>query len=154
MKDEFLIVRHRRQLWRLALVISACVVMTTIARTQSTTTSVWDGTYTEAQAAEGEATYFSSCAECHGEDLAGREQAPALAGTPFMEKWNRATLRQLYEIIEQMPPDEPKSLQPKQYVDVLAYLLSANAFPAGSAALKSDRVALAQIQITNARPQK
>src|SRR3954452_21117028 len=67
------------------------------ARGQSATsqsaTSVWDGVYTEAQAKKGEDVYFAHCVTCRGEDFAGREQAPALAGLGFMEKWNRATVR-------------------------------------------------------------
>jgi mono/diheme cytochrome c family protein len=116
--------------------------------------SVWDGTYTEAQARAGEAIYSSICAECHGEDLAGREQSPALAGLGFVDNWNRATLRQLYDMVQDMPPDEPMTLEPKQYIDVLAYLLSANGFPAGAAALTNDRAALARIRIVNGGPQQ
>ena len=55
--------------------------------------------------------YFTHCVTCHGDDFAGREQAPALAGLGFMEKWNRATVRKLFEKVEQMPPTQPKSLR-------------------------------------------
>ncbi|HUR47916.1 MAG TPA: cytochrome c [Acidimicrobiales bacterium] len=121
---------------------------------QSATTSVWDGVYTEAQAKNGEAVYFSQCVTCHGEDFAGREQAPALAGLGFMEKWNRATVRKLFEKVEQMPPTQPKSLAAQDYVDAVAYLLSVNELPAGPAALPNDRAALGRIEIKNVRPQK
>jgi len=117
-------------------------------------TSVWDGVYTEAQAKKGEAVYFAQCANCHGEDFAGREQAPALAGLGFMEKWNRATVRTLFEKVEQMPPTQPKALPTQDYVDVTAYMLSVNELPAGQAALPNDRAALARIEIKNVRPQK
>ena len=117
-------------------------------------TSVWDGVYTEAQAKKGEAVYFARCVDCHGQDFAGREQAPALAGLGFMEKWNRATVRKLFEVVEQMPPGQPKSLAAQDYVDVLAYMLSVNGLPAGPAALPNDRAALARIEIKNVRPQK
>ena len=117
-------------------------------------TSVWDGVYTEAQAKKGEAVYFARCVDCHGPDFAGREQAPALAGLGFMEKWNRATVRKLFEKVEQMPPAQPKTLAAEDYVDVLAYMLSVNGLPAGPAALPNDRAALARIEIKNVRPQK
>ena len=117
-------------------------------------TSVWDGVYTEAQAQKGEAVYFAHCVTCHGEDFAGREQAPALAGLAFMEKWNRATVRKLLEKVEQMPPTQPKSLPAQDYVDAVAYLLSVNELPAGPSALPNDRAALGRIEIKNVKPQK
>ena len=117
-------------------------------------TSVWDGVYTEAQAKKGEAVYFAHCVDCHGPDFAGREQAPALAGLGFMEKWNRATVRKLFERVEQMPPDEPKVLATQDYVDVLAYMLGVNGLPAGPTALPNDRAALGRIEIKNVRLQK
>jgi len=113
---------------------------------------VWDGVYTNVQAVAGESGYKSYCLECHGEDLAGREQAPALAGAPFLEKWNKATLQRLMDTIQAMPPDNPRSLTVKQYTEVMAYILSANEFPAGKSALAEDRAALARIQILGTRP--
>lgn len=118
------------------------------------TVSVWDGVYTEAQAKKGEAVYTASCMDCHGDDFAGREQAPALAGLGFLDKWKRTTVRRLLDTVEQMPPDEPKSLTSQQYVDVLAYILSVNGFPSGKTALPVDRAALAQLELTNVRPEK
>jgi mono/diheme cytochrome c family protein len=112
-------------------------------------TSVWDGVYTEAQAKKGETVYFTTCAVCHGDDFAGREQAPALAGLGFMEKWNHATVRKLFEKVEQMPPTQPKSLPAQDYVDAVAYLLSVNELPAGPSALPTDRAALGRIEIKN-----
>ena len=113
--------------------------------------SVWDGVYTEAQATKGEAVYFAHCVDCHGPDFAGREQAPALAGLGLMEKWNRATVRKLFERVEQMPPAQPKSLATQDYVDVVGYMLSVNELPAGPAALPNDRAALGRIEIKNVR---
>jgi mono/diheme cytochrome c family protein len=116
--------------------------------------SVWDGVYTAAQAKEGQAVFRTVCAECHGADLAGIEQAPPLAGSAFVETWKGATLRKLYDTVEQMPPESPKSLTAKQYVDVVAYVLSVNEFPAGETALVGDRRALGDVAITGARPEK
>jgi mono/diheme cytochrome c family protein len=132
-----------------------CLATVVVARAQTPTArSVWDGVYTQAQAADGEAVFLSTCAECHGEDLAGREQAPALAGVAFLTKWNHATLKRLYDTMEDMPPDAPKSLDAADYVKVLAYLLRANEFPAGEKILPVDRGALAAIEISSTRPAK
>lgn len=114
--------------------------------------SVWSGVYSESQATAGETLYGEHCLKCHGDDLAGVEQAPALAGTTFGQRWHGATLKKLFERIEVMPPKEPKSLTEKQYADILAFLLSANEFPAGPDPLVFDRSALADITITSVRP--
>jgi mono/diheme cytochrome c family protein len=125
-----------------------------VARGQSDEATTWDGVYTEAQAKKGEAVYTAHCADCHGPDFGGREQAPALAGPAFLEKWNKTPLRKLFDTLEQMPPDEPKVLPTQQYVDVLTYLLSANGFPAGKNVLPVDRSALGRIEIKNVQPTK
>ena len=116
--------------------------------------TVWDGVYTEEQSTAGEAIFTKTCAECHGDDLAGREQAPALAGEAFTDKWKGATLKRLLDTVQQMPPDAPESLSVKQYVQAVAYLLHANEFPSGQTALPEDRGALTDIQIAKTRPQK
>ena len=145
--------RLPRRLFGMIVATALCAAGVSAVRGQSSL-STWDGVYTEAQAQQGESVYFSQCADCHGPDFAGREQAPALAGLGFLEKWNRATVRKLFETVEQMPPDQPKTLSPQQYVDALAFILSVNGFPAGPAALAADRPALARIEIRNVRPQK
>jgi len=114
--------------------------------------SIWSGVYTESQATAGETLYVQHCVSCHGEDLAGVEQSPALAGGVFEQRWQGSPLKKLFERIELMPPKEPKSLTVKQYADLLAFLLSANKFPAGATALAPDRSALGEITITSVRP--
>jgi mono/diheme cytochrome c family protein len=117
------------------------------------TTSVWSGVYTSEQAARGGDLYRGKCAECHGDDLEGRESAPALAGGSFGQRWDGATLKKLFERMEEMPPDDPKArLASKEYADVLAFLLSANKFPAGTNALVADKDVLATIKYTSQRP--
>ncbi len=57
--------------------------------------SVWDGVYTDAQAARGERTYGRSCEQCHGPDLAGDPvmEIPALSLDSFMTAWSGKTSR-------------------------------------------------------------
>ena len=128
------------------------VVLFASAAVQSTK-SVWTGVYTPEQAARGGELYHGMCADCHGDDLEGRERAPALAGGAFGQRWDGATLKKLFDRMEDMPPDDPKArLQPKQSVDVLAFLLNANNIPAGTATLVADKDALAAIRYTSQRP--
>jgi len=117
------------------------------------TKSVWTGVYTTQQASSGEEVYFAACARCHGDDLGGLERAPALAGGTFGQRWDGATLRKLFERLEQMPPDDPSArLTPQKNADVLAFLLSANDLPAGTARLEPDKDVLATIIYTSQRP--
>src|SRR6476660_4300042 len=72
-----------------------------------TTTSVWTRVYTTAQATHGTDLYNRVCSECHGDDLEGREKAPALAGGSFAQRWDGAALKKLFERMQEMPPDNP-----------------------------------------------
>jgi quinoprotein glucose dehydrogenase len=105
--------------------------------------SVWNGLYSSSQAVAGETLYTEHCAKCHATDLAGIERAPALAGITFDQRWRGATLDKLFERIEAMPPDKPKSLSPTQYLGLLAFVLRANGVSPGSSPLTPDRVGLA-----------
>ena len=116
-------------------------------------TSVWTGVYSASQARIGEELYMSQCADCHGPDLEGRERAPALAGGAFAQRWDGATLSKLFELMEEMPPDDPGArLKPGQYADIVAFLLSANNIPAGTRPLAVDKAVLAGITYTSQRP--
>jgi mono/diheme cytochrome c family protein len=131
----------RRSLWLAGMTLLA--VGGALAQDKK---SVWAGVYDTKQAARGAEFYTRTCAACHGQDLEGIEQAPPLAGGTFAQRWDGSTLRKLIERIEEMPPDDfNKRLSDAQNVDVLAFLLSANKIPAGTAALVADRNGLAQI---------
>ena len=130
----------------LALVIST-------AFSAQTTKSVWTGVYTTEQATSGAETYTAVCAECHGDDLEGRERAPALAGGVFAQRWDGASLKKLFERMEEMPPDDPAArLAPRAYSEILAFLLSANKIPAGTSPLAADKAVLAEITYTSQKP--
>ena len=91
---------------RLGIAFAITAATFGVAFAQSTK-SVWTGVYTSAQATTGADLYEGKCAECHGDDLEGRERAPALAGGTFAQRWDRATLKTLFERVEAMPPDRP-----------------------------------------------
>jgi len=96
--------------------------------TQSGST-VLDGVFSETQAKRGEAAYATRCAECHeGADVDG----PALEGTPFIDRWREDSLTSLFTFLKSsMPADKPGDLTDESYVDVIAYLLRMNTYPAG-----------------------
>src|SRR5580765_8081469 len=91
--------------------------------------TVLSGVYTAAQAARGETAFGSNCAKCHeGADVDG----PPLNGDPFIDRWREDSLDALFDFMKtQMPRDDPGKLAAGAYVDILAYLLSRNRFPAG-----------------------
>jgi S-disulfanyl-L-cysteine oxidoreductase SoxD len=115
--------------------------------------SVWDGVFTEKQAKRGQSLYSQNCESCHGDALTGGEIAPPLAGGDFLANWNGLTVGDLYERIRRsMPQDEPGRLSRQQDVDVLAYILSFNKFPAGETELPHDTQLLKQIRFEAAKP--
>jgi mono/diheme cytochrome c family protein len=88
------------------------------------------------------------CTTCHGNDLAGTDLAPALAGDDFRGVWSGRTAGELYEKIHTtMPADRAGILTPPQSADLVAYVFKLNDFPAGSAELASEMPTLGQIRI-------
>jgi mono/diheme cytochrome c family protein len=96
--------------------------------------TIWDGVYATEQATSGEAVYKQYCANCHGTALSGgaSQGAPPMRGDKFMENWREDNLESFYTKIKTtMPRRDPKSLSEKETIDIVAYVLQANEFPAG-----------------------
>lgn len=88
--------------------------------------------YTAAQADAGRAVYLSHCASCHLPDLAGRNEAGALAGSNFTRAWGSRTTNDLLTFIRTtMPPGNRGNLGDESYVNLVAFILAANGAPAG-----------------------
>lgn len=134
----------------IAVAGAGLVAVTLSAAQDGAGRSVRDGVYTEAQAMRGERDYGRSCERCHGVDLSGDPltEIPALQGAPFVEQWQGKTLKDLFDLLKRsMPADEPDSLTTRAYVDIAAYLLSANHFPSESQELSREPGDLQQIRI-------
>jgi mono/diheme cytochrome c family protein len=102
-----------------------------------------DGAYTAAQATRGQKIYADSCTGCHGDDLSGGGQAPALAGKDFNADWNDLAMSDLFDRTNgTMPADKPGTLTPAQTADVIAFLLQKGNFPPGQTELPADSAAL------------
>ena len=82
--------------------------------------------YSAAQAAAGQTVYQASCASCHLPDLAGRNEAPQLAGNNFLNTWRSRSTRDLFEFIQATMPPTGASLSEDQYLAVTAFILQAN----------------------------
>ena len=114
--------------------------------------SVWDGVYTADQTRRGETAYLQACAGCHGTALEGGDMTPPLVGGAFTSNWNDLTVGDLFERIRTtMPLDSPGRLSRQQNADVIAFVLKANGWPAGTAELAADATVLKQIRIQATR---
>ena len=111
----------------LALAVIAVATGNANARSQS----IWDGFYTEDQAARGATAYQQNCARCHGANLAGTFEIPPLVGR-FVPYWSGSSLDVLVDYISRaMPLGRPGSLSPATNADITAFILKRNGFPAG-----------------------
>jgi mono/diheme cytochrome c family protein len=96
-------------------------------------TTVWDGVYTTTQAARGQARYETSCRSCH-RDGPRKDEA-------FMRDWQGIDLIDLFTRIKTtMPAGAPGSLDDEAYLDIVAYVLQVNAFPAGGSDLNPEAI--------------
>ena len=107
---------------------------------------IWSGVFTAAQAARGDQAY-AACTNCHSADLSGGA-GPALAGPRFLEKWQGESLSRLFRTIrDTMPRNDPGRLSDQAAVDIVAYILQANQFPAGMTELAPAADALAAVTL-------
>src|SRR5687767_4517121 len=80
------------------------------------------GVYTASQAARGEQTYMNICVACH--------PPGTYTAAVFRQKWNGAPLSYLYGLVSQtMPKEQPGTLEPEEYAQVVAYVLKINGAP-------------------------
>jgi len=102
--------------------------------------SIWSGVFTAAQAKRGDDAYQASCSGCHGSDLRATDaEAVDLTGPAFRAKWNGKTLEERFETMrDTMPLGNANSLGDKTYMDILAFILQSNDFPAGSQELVAE----------------
>ncbi|MGH9593132.1 MAG: c-type cytochrome, partial [Bryobacteraceae bacterium] len=109
------------------------------AQTSPTRRTVWDGVYTEVQAARGRMAFGQSCSGCHA--LAAEGKAP-LVGEPFWKSFAQKTAGDLLEFVSaNMPNATPGSLSQSTYADIVALMLKSNGFPAGTTELGPGTVA-------------
>jgi len=96
--------------------------------------SIWSGVFTAEQARRGNDAYQASCAACHGSDLHATDpEAVDLTGPGIRAKWNGKTLQDRFETIrDTMPPGNANTVGDKTYMDILAFILQSNEFPAGN----------------------
>src|SRR5579871_1101357 len=133
---------------RMALFLAGAISLALSADTGQDDSRIWSGVFTAAQAQRGKADFEKSCSNCHVSDLSGSVRAPALRGDRFMQNWQNGSVAVLFsKMRDSMPANYPETVPEETKIDILAYLLQQNAFPAGSTELKLDEKELADIQI-------
>jgi mono/diheme cytochrome c family protein len=136
----------------LLLAIGCWLCTVTVSVDAQNKKTVWDKVYSEEQAAKGKAEYETHCEVCHQKDLTGRAsggEGAELVGRTFARKWEFQNLNQLFsEIKKRMPRDNPGTLSDEAYLNIVAYMLQVNKFPAGDP-LSQDSASLGGILFTN-----
>jgi mono/diheme cytochrome c family protein len=111
---------------------------------QAQTQTVWDGVYTDAQAARATTVFSSSCANCHTLETQGNRP---LIGEKFWDGWTQKTVGDLVTYVRTNMPNGANagSLPAETYNDLVALILKSNGFPAGRTDLSPETVAKVQI---------
>ena len=133
----------------LILGLGIALLGTAYSSVQAQAKSVLDGIYTAAQAERGKAVYAMNCAGCHGEKQEGGNAGPTLSGPDFTNGYKDGSAGALLTKISQdMPSSAPGSLEPQQYADVFAFVLSVNKYPAGQTEAPKDPADLKNVKMT------
>ncbi len=88
--------------------------------------TVNDGVYTRDQAKVGEVLYSQHCLLCHDKKYF----------RPVLKRWEGQPISILYTVMStSMPESNPGFLTEKEYVDILAYILSLSRYAPGDSEL-------------------
>lgn len=100
-----------------------------------------DGVYSKAQADGAKAQYDKLCAECHAFTVAAKRKAEdlPLGDEPFFKNWEGKPLAELVSLIVfTMPNDGRAAVEEAEALNLVAYMLQQNGFPAGNSALTKE----------------
>jgi len=125
-----------KALFRLpAVTVGLCLAVAASAAPQT----INDNVYTKDQAKIGKQLYQDNCIACHDKKYF----------RPVLRAWDGQPLSVLFAVMSaSMPESNPGSLPEKDYVDILAYILSLSRYPAGDTRLDHTKNALDEITIT------
>jgi hypothetical protein len=133
---------------RLALSMMVSLVVAGVAPAQDSAAAAVperptsSGVFSTKQAERGEGVYMTSCQSCHAKT--------EYTGDKFKVAWvSKSAFDVFNQIRTEMPEDNPGSLERQQYIDVVAYIFSLNAYPAGESDLPGDDDGLKKIKIDN-----
>jgi hypothetical protein len=133
--------------WAAALALQGEVALGSVVQKTSN-----DGVYAKAQADGAKAQFDKLCAECHPFTVAAKKKPKdvPLGDEPFFENWEGRRISELVTTIAlTMPNDGSAVVTDAEAIDLVAYILQQNGFPAGAEALTKDTASA-----TVARPKK
>ena len=123
------------QFARLIIIASSLLVATA---TSADTRTVNDAVYSKAQAKVGEKLYADHCLLCHDKKYF----------RPVLKRWEGQSLSVLFTVMStSMPESNPGFLREKEYVDILAYILSLSRYAPGETELDHQNGALNDIMV-------
>jgi len=97
--------------------------------------------------------YSQNCAACHGLNMEGSGDAPALVGGTFLLKWRTKMVSELFgDILQTMPASNPGSLSEAAALNATAYILQRNGAAAGQQALSGGVTTLISAIATGRAP--
>ncbi len=99
------------------------------------------GVFTTAQAERGADQFDQVCGECH--------VSSEFSDGIFVETWGSRSVYSFFRTVSQtMPDDNPGSLEPQVYYDVVAYVLSLNGHHQGPAELNAETTTIRDVKLT------
>lgn len=133
--------KHRPALLRSVLVMAGVMAVLVATADQR---SVNDGIFTEEQAETGEELYATHCLLCHDKKYF----------RPVLQRSEGQPLSIMFTVMSTaMPESNPGFLSEKEYVDILAYILSLSRYAPGDTELSYENGALDNV-IVEARKRK
>jgi len=128
------------------LLVATALLLTSVASVlvNAQAKTVWDGAYTEAQAARAMTAFSASCANCHTLDAQGNRP---LSGQGFLDRNTQKTVGELLAYVSKNMPNgvNAGTLPAATYNDLVALILKSNGFPAGNTEVTPEAVAKVQI---------
>ena len=124
---------------RSALAVAFVLAAAAAAAAEPPERTTRERVYTTEQAERGKDVYKRVCSQCHALDF---------YKGPVMKPWDGGSLEGLYDAVSRlMPQNNPGSLKRREYVDILAYILSLNGMPAGEEEMPTKAADLRAIRI-------
>lgn len=116
--------------------LASCLLAWAAASADSRTVN--DAVYSKAQAKVGEKLYADHCILCHDKKYF----------RPVLKRWEGQPLTILFTVMStSMPESNPGFLTEKEYVDILAYILSLSRYAPGDTELDYRNSALNEITV-------
>lgn len=116
----------------------AVVGVTFFASASADPRTINDGVYTKEQADVGESLYAQHCILCHDKKYF----------RPVLKRWEGQAINVLFTVMStSMPENNPGFLSEKDYVDILAYVLSLSRYAAGDSELEYEDGALNDLMV-------